>query len=459
MEYTSSYQSPWWRDLPSSTPDALDNDSVGGESSLSGLPDLEQILQTSNPSLLYFPYGYLNNSWLESVPDTSNENPADSLDWVSNRTTHRRTYSRRASHRSLKERKRNYQAETESSESESEIVPDTFRASPRRSRSLTTRKVLDKGKSPATSSNLPSPKRSKRNAVTSPRGLGSPGPSTSKALSRSMAELPDTDSQVPFEAKILITSLDEDDLSRVNQSIKQSVLHPGFFRVTTLSDVPFSGSGRKASFTEPPVTHVVTTRDSDGLCPRTLKYMYGVLAGAYIVDYEWLVDSVNAGHHLGEKPYLVRGDLMFKNSRHSVASGSTRDQGEMGPSLARTAHSQGKPHLFHGWTFYLDASLDSTPSNRETIRHLVRFGGGKVLARLPAQVNSTNTRNASPDSPVVLVPPDHPGLTHTAQSPGGRTRRATRRKSTSDHAPLYQGHCVRSTTWLFSCISAYTMLE
>ncbi|KAJ1653496.1 BRCA1-associated RING domain protein 1 [Dispira simplex] len=464
MEYTSSYQSPWWRDIPPSTPDALDNESVGGESSLSGatpgLPDLERILQASNPSSLYFPYGYLNNSWLEPMPDASEENPVDSLDWASNRTTHRRTYSRRVSRRSLKERKRSYQVESESSDSESEIIPDTFRALPIRSSSLTTRKAQDKGKAPATSSTPPPPKRSKGNFVTSPRGFGLPGPSTSRVLSRSITELLATAPQVPFEAKILITSLGEDELARLNQSLKQAVLHPGFFRVTTLPDVPPSGPGRKAPFTEPPITHVVTTLDSDRLCPRTLKYMYGVLAGAHIVSYEWVIDSIAVGRRLDEQPYLARGDLMFNNAQCSTTSGLAKDQGEMGPSLARIAWSQGKPQLLHGWSFYSDTSLDNTPSNRETIRHLVCFGGGKVLTRLPAPVDSTeNIRNTSPDSPVVLVPPDHPELTLTAQSPGRRTRRATRRKSTDDHVPLYKGYCVRSTTWLFNCISGYTMLE
>ncbi|KAJ1651227.1 BRCA1-associated RING domain protein 1 [Dispira simplex] len=423
-------------------------------------PNLEQILQASNPSSLYFRYGYLNNSWLDPMPDASEENPADSLDWASNRTTHRRTYSRRVSRRSLKERKRSYQVENESSDSESEIIPDTFRALPIRSRSLTTRKAQDKGKAPATSSTPPPPKRSKGNFVTSPRGFGSPGPSTSRVLSRSIAELSATAPQVPFEAKILITSLGEDELARLNQSLKQVVLHPGFFRVTTLPDVPPSGPGRKAPFTESPITHVVTTLDSDRLCPRTLKFMYGVLAGAHIVSYEWVIDSIAAGRRLDEQPYLARGDLMFNNAQCSATSGLAKDQEETGPSLARIAWSQGKPQLLHGWSFYSDTSLDNTPSNRETIRHLVRFGGGKVLTRLPAPVDSTeNIRNASPDSPVVLVPSDHPELTHTAQSPGSRTRRATRRKSTGDHVPLYKGYCVRSTTWLFNCISGYTMLE
>lgn len=37
---------------------------------------------------------------------------------------------------------------------------------------------------------------------------------------------------------------------------------------------------------EDDVTHVITAVDADGLCTRTLKYLYGVLAGKWIVKYE-----------------------------------------------------------------------------------------------------------------------------------------------------------------------------
>jgi hypothetical protein len=36
----------------------------------------------------------------------------------------------------------------------------------------------------------------------------------------------------------------------------------------------------------PTVTHIITTADQDGCARRTLKYLFGILAGVWIVNYE-----------------------------------------------------------------------------------------------------------------------------------------------------------------------------
>ena len=90
------------------------------------------------------------------------------------------------------------------------------------------------------------------------------------------------------------------------------------------------------------VTHVITTADEHGQCRRTLKYMLGILRGAWIVSYactcrvpcdvararllpspahargpgsrsssSGITASAAAGKWLPERPFEIQGDTVF----------------------------------------------------------------------------------------------------------------------------------------------------
>ncbi|KAF9182793.1 hypothetical protein BGZ51_004447 [Haplosporangium sp. Z 767] len=67
-------------------------------------------------------------------------------------------------------------------------------------------------------------------------------------------------------------------------------------------------------------THVITSvdvgiqkRDNVGLCPRVLKYLVGMLTGAWIVRHEWFLDSIENRQWLPlpQARYLIQGDTQF----------------------------------------------------------------------------------------------------------------------------------------------------
>ncbi|KAH9094312.1 hypothetical protein Ae201684P_016922 [Aphanomyces euteiches] len=58
----------------------------------------------------------------------------------------------------------------------------------------------------------------------------------------------------------------------------------------------------------PPVSHLITTSDSEKRCQRTQKYMEGLAAQAWIVDMQWVVESFKAKRWLAEDEFEILGD-------------------------------------------------------------------------------------------------------------------------------------------------------
>jgi len=56
------------------------------------------------------------------------------------------------------------------------------------------------------------------------------------------------------------------------------------------------------------VTHIVTaTNNKKGICPRTIKYLNGVLTGKWIVSYEWIIKCLRHKTWADEAPHEVKG--------------------------------------------------------------------------------------------------------------------------------------------------------
>ncbi|KAK9815301.1 hypothetical protein WJX72_001308 [[Myrmecia] bisecta] len=117
------------------------------------------------------------------------------------------------------------------------------------------------------------------------------------------------------------------------------------------------------------ITHVICGVEATGRARRTLKYMQGVLAGAWVLDASWLRASLQAGHALPEDAFEVPGDT----------SG-----GDGGPILGRlqARHSP----LLHGWQVFLVGVFH--PKSRDAVLTLTKAAGAKLLTRPPATMPS-----------------------------------------------------------------------
>ncbi|OBZ90073.1 Protein BREAST CANCER SUSCEPTIBILITY 1 [Choanephora cucurbitarum] len=141
------------------------------------------------------------------------------------------------------------------------------------------------------------------------------------------------------------------------------------------------------------ITHIVTSVNKQRLCKRTMKYLQGILAGKWIVDPGWLLDSVKENEWQTEEHYQVQGDHL---------SGVT-----LAPAKGR--EHMHKP-LFEQLSFYLN-------------------GGAKIISRKPT------TTTADKDSTLVVIVPE-----------------GYKRKKTSAWLDAYP---VKDPVWLIHCISTF----
>ncbi|KAJ1930389.1 BRCA1-associated RING domain protein 1 [Tieghemiomyces parasiticus] len=265
-------------------------------------------------------------------------------------------------------------------------------------------------------------KRAKRTEPNSPTLLPLPS-------SRGCRPIRETvhDAGEAYEARIVITSVTGAALAKLDRCL-QRLPATSPFRVVKLVDFPTRAAARPGPDRPLPVTHVVTSCAHDRRCPRTLKYMYGVLAGSAVVDYRWVLGSVKAGRRLPEADYAVVGDTAHHKHTNSAAP------------PAPIASADSKP-LFYDLVFYFDEALRDAYPNRTILQQLARFGGAKVLTRYPA--GSRAERAAlDPQLPVVIVAAtesDHSG-------------------SESPESPARPSVQTRSTLWLFDCISSRRIL-
>ncbi|RKP09178.1 hypothetical protein THASP1DRAFT_22946 [Thamnocephalis sphaerospora] len=128
--------------------------------------------------------------------------------------------------------------------------------------------------------------------------------------------------------------------------------------------------------------------DAKGLAPRTVKYMSALLAGCWIVDFDWVVKSVEAGCWLDPAPFEVHGD-----SGVGVSDAVRR---------SRLREANRLPRLFAGLRVHLASK------QHDSLRRLIALGGGvlttgndstgdHVLTVLDKDPTSTRARSSQSD--------------------------------------------------------------
>jgi len=150
--------------------------------------------------------------------------------------------------------------------------------------------------------------------------------------------------------------------------------------------------GGKFSNYDGEVTHLVGLVDEKGCIKRTTKYCQAVLAGAWVISFDWIMKSFSAMRWVDEDEFEVKGDLQPQNA----------------PQRARLSLAGGGQRLFKGYKFYLWGKFES-PS-KEEVSAIVFTGYGQVLPSLPLAPRSTTAMLSTEALHSVIL--GHPTYSH-----------------------------------------------
>eukprot|EP01100_Stratorugosa_tubuloviscum_P006669 TRINITY_DN2845_c1_g1_i2.p1 TRINITY_DN2845_c1_g1~~TRINITY_DN2845_c1_g1_i2.p1 ORF type:complete len:305 (-),score=100.94 TRINITY_DN2845_c1_g1_i2:89-1003(-) len=112
------------------------------------------------------------------------------------------------------------------------------------------------------------------------------------------------------------------------------------------------------------VTHMVTHTSPDGIAPRTVKYLSAVMLGIWLLSFDWIEQSCEAGYWLDEKDFEVKGD--------SFQIGA--------PKKGRL----GLKHLFKHWSFYFVGDFSLSAND---LKLLSEYSGAKIIKQLSKSKN------------------------------------------------------------------------
>lgn len=120
------------------------------------------------------------------------------------------------------------------------------------------------------------------------------------------------------------------------------------------------------------MTHIIVGCNEKGLCPRTVKYLRGIIDGKFVVSYDWFLASLSAGRYVAEEPYLIRGDEVIDRPTNAVQRSLEAHRGD---PLHR---------LFTNVTVFLAGSFSPPAPSRKDLSEMIVGGGGKVITRKPS---------------------------------------------------------------------------
>ncbi|KAM7448499.1 BRCA1-associated RING domain protein 1 [Porites harrisoni] len=196
------------------------------------------------------------------------------------------------------------------------------------------------------------------------------------------------------------------------------------------------------------VTHIVTATNSKGVCPRTIKYLNGVVTGKWIVNYDWIEKCLRRKSWIDETAYEITG---------------TNDAAVEAPKRARINSVKQLPALFDGCQFYFYGEFCPPHPAKEDLIQMVKFGGGKILSREPKpDVDETLCLPTSQKANVTAVTLA-PVAYHA--NPTSRNYRCTQYviyDSLVDKKPHIwstDSVCTVPVTWLMDCASNFAILE
>nr|XP_022310049.1 BRCA1-associated RING domain protein 1-like isoform X3 [Crassostrea virginica] len=179
------------------------------------------------------------------------------------------------------------------------------------------------------------------------------------------------------------------------------------------------------------VTHIVSTCNSSGLCPRTMKYLRGVLTGRWIVSMEWVKTCLEFGFKVCEEAFEIPGTSSDPESKAALGG--------------RINRQHRLPGLFDGCQFYFSGNFEYPTPEKEELISLVKLGGGHVIQRepKPGQVpesDLTRPYHAPPDMATCCI--------------------YIVRDNTAECQPIKSPvMCSVKASWIMDCVSQFKLLS
>ena len=137
---------------------------------------------------------------------------------------------------------------------------------------------------------------------------------------------------------------------------------------------------REAESFDPSVTHVITRVLPDAqplTCRRTLKFVQGVLAGAWVLSSDWLDACISAGTRAPEASFEI--------------TGTTQHEGSNAPRRSREAALAGARPLLAGLRFRIGGKLLRDMSAAEAAELVTAAGGAVAAEELTAPTYDAST--------------------------------------------------------------------
>lgn len=130
------------------------------------------------------------------------------------------------------------------------------------------------------------------------------------------------------------------------------------------------------------VTHIICACAPRSHCPRTLKYLLGIAGKAWIVSFDWILESLEAGQVLNEDRFVVTGDEAVQLDTNACE------------------RSRADPNkLFDGYKFYMAGLFNAPGPTKADLTNLIQTAGGIVCKKLEEDVIavSNNATGPKPD--------------------------------------------------------------
>eukprot|EP00743_Colponemidia_sp_Colp-15_P009765 GILK01010690.1.p1 GENE.GILK01010690.1~~GILK01010690.1.p1 ORF type:complete len:349 (-),score=59.40 GILK01010690.1:117-1163(-) len=170
------------------------------------------------------------------------------------------------------------------------------------------------------------------------------------------------------------------------------------------------------------VTHLLVSTNKRGLARRTMKYLFAILAGKWIVNTEWVHRSLQVGAPVDESEFEVEGDLSCLG----------------GPRRGRTKKPN-QPPLFHDILFYFYGNFGSPNPIKSDLTALVNLGGGRVIIGSEIDSNHVMLQQARR---VIVICDCYVSVT-----------------SVEPLLRLHENVQALSVGWLLDCVSSYRLSE
>lgn len=212
-------------------------------------------------------------------------------------------------------------------------------------------KLTAKENVPSNNENVPNVQNEIKMAKESKRKVKSEAPKVKKVKETEIVK-ESTISKVKRYG-LLLTGLSED---------QKAIIHFNLQNLTKISGgVPFKII---KDYSSDQVTHIICACAPKSHCPRTLKYLLGIVGKSWIVSFDWILESIEAGKLLNESQYVVKGDEAVRCDT-SACEKSRADPGK----------------LFAGKEFFLNGSFIGGGPSKADLTNLIQLAGGIVCKR------------------------------------------------------------------------------